>query len=409
MARLKIFFVLFIVLCVAVPAEAFSFWGLFDKKEKTETVQNKNTDTQTKKKKNKKIHSQFENTEQGEPEEDLPDILQPMPETKEVQKLRKKVEKQQNRKNRHSKSKEKEDLYVHSKGVKKQHFALVVRDNKAPKTWDEYIALSKEVKREDKVIPTHSYKKDEKLNKAPNPQVRVVKYNSPPGVKNLDLRLLMTRRELVTPAILSPDKSRLIYSVIYSLPTSEQVASEMFYINIPKGTSIESALTDFHTIEAVRKPVLAVGTKNLFQNERRTLALVDWSEDGQKIAVAEKVGAQTKGPWETHIWTYDFENDKAYELTALREAIRYHWKNDHNLDLIDYMWDLYPIGWDKYNKDRIIVYAYAYGENHVGAKFLGAWSIDYKNQRSELMSETAVGFEVSANGYCLQTTIGRGF
>ena len=73
------------------------------------------------------------------------------------------------------------------------------------------------------------------------------------------------------------------------------------------------------------------------------------------------------------------------------------------------MWDLYPIGWDKYNKDRIIVYAYAYGEKHVGAKFLGAWSIDYKNQRSELMSETAVGFEVSTNGYCLQSTIGRGF
>lgn len=364
------------------------------------------TDLPKKKTKKQRPLTQFENTEQGEPDEDLPDILEPMPDTKEVIKLRKKEEK---RKLRHSKSKSKEKIYKPTKGVKKYHFALVVRENKAPKTWAEYMEMSKEVKREEKTVPSHSYKKDDKLNKVPDRGVRVVKYNSPPGVKNLDLRLLMTRRELVTPAILSPDKSKLIYSVIYSLPTTEQVSSEMFYIKIPKGMSVQNALTDFHTIEAERKPVLSVGMKELFQYEKRTLALVDWSEDGQKIAVAEKVGAQTKGPWETHIWTYDFENNRAYELTALREAIRYHWKNDHNLDLIDYMWDLYPIGWDKYNKDRIIVYAYAYGENHVGAKFLGAWSIDYKNQRSELMSETDVGFEVSTNGYCLQTTIGRGF
>lgn len=402
MKKFKVFLILFIALCVAFPSYCFAA----DEQNQSAPEKTK----KVKKAKKERPHTQFDNTEQGEPDEDLPDILQPMPETKEVQKLRKKVANQEKRKKfRHSIFKSKENLYIPTKGVKKYHFALVVRDNKAPKTLAEYIAMSKEVKREEKTVPSHSYKKDEKLNNVPDRGVRVVKYNSPPGVKNLDLRLLLTRRELVTPAILSPDKSRLIYSVIYSLPTSEQVASEMFYIKIPNGTSIESALTDFHTIEAERKPVLSVGTKELFQYEKRTLALIDWSEDGQKIAVAEKVGAQTKGPWETHIWTYDFENEKAYELTALREAIRYHWKNDHNLDLIDYMWDLYPIGWDKYNKDRIIVYAYAYGENHVGAKFLGAWSIDYKNQRSELMSETAVGFEVSTNGYCLQSTIGRGF
>ncbi len=406
MSKFKVALVLFIALCVACPAEAFSLFNFLKEKEKKEIVQKEKKVQKTKK---EKPLTQFDNTETGELDEDLPDILQPMPETKETLKLRKKIAKQEKRKAKHSIFRSKEDLYIPTKGVKKYHFALVERDNKAPKTWAEYIAMSKEIKREDKTVPAHSYKKDEKLNNIPDRGVRVVKYNSPPGVKNLDLRLLMTRRELVTPAILSPDKSRLIYSVIYSLPTSEQVASEMFYIKIPKGTSIENALTDFHTIEAERKPVLAVGTKELFQYERRTLALIDWSEDGQKIAVAEKVGAQTKGPWETRIWTYDFENNKAYELTALREAIRYHWKNDHNLDLIDYMWDLYPIGWDKYNKDRIIVYAYAYGEKHVGAKFLGAWSIDYKNQRSELMSETDVGFEVSANGYCLHSTIGRGF
>ncbi|MBQ2643967.1 hypothetical protein IJG14_00160, partial [bacterium] len=217
-----------------------------------------------------------------------------------------------------------------------------------------------------------------------------------------DLRQLMTRHELVTQGVLSPDNNLMAYSVVYSYPTSEQVASELFYIKIPEGTSPVTALSNFHTIEAEREPILKVGTEKLFQYEKRTFTIIDWSESGKQIAVKEKTGAQTQGPWKTQIWTYDFETEKGYELTALREAIRYYWKTKYDIDLIDYMWDIYPIGWDLYNKDRIIAYAYAFGKNYKGAKFLGTWSIDYKNQRSEIMSETTTNFEVSVNGYCLK-------
>ena len=145
MKKIKVFFILFIALCVAFPSYSFA---------SDEQSENSSVQKTEKKKKKERPHTQFDNTEQGEPDEDLPDILQPMPETKEVKKLRKKVEKR--KKFRHSIFKSKEDLYIPTKGVKKYHFALVERDNKAPKTWAEYIAMSKEVKREEKTVPAHS-------------------------------------------------------------------------------------------------------------------------------------------------------------------------------------------------------------------------------------------------------------
>lgn len=329
---------------------------------------------------------------------ELPDMLIPEPESPKEAKKR---EKNEQKALKHKKKKVKKPKFKQSKKVEKHSFREVNSQNKAPKTFEQYLEMSKDIKREDKKIPRPSFTKDDKLVDLPDPHVKIVKYNTPPGTKDLDLRLLMTRRELVTQGVLSPDKSKMVYSTVYSYPTSEQVASEIFVINIPSGTSTLSALRDFHTMETERKPLIKAGTEKLFQCEKRTLVPLDWSEDSQKIAVKEKIGSQTQGPWKTQLWVYDFETAKAYELTAIREAIRYYWKSK-NLDLVDYMWDIFPIGWDLYNKDRIVVYAYVYGKNHNGAKFLGTWSIDYKNQRSELMSETATDFEVSINGYQLE-------
>ncbi|MCR5260329.1 MAG: hypothetical protein K6C94_00645 [Candidatus Gastranaerophilales bacterium] len=328
-----------------------------------------------------------------------PDLLIPPPETpKDI----KKKQKEEIKALKQSRKKTKSPKFKKSKKLKKRSYRSVKKEIKAPKTFDEYIQMSKDVKRADMKKSKPSFPKDEKLVNLPDPQLRVVKYNAVPGTRNIDLRQLLTKHEIVTQGVLSPDNRRLAYSVVYSYPPSEQVASEMFYINIPEGTSTLSALRDFHTVEAEKEPILRAGTNKLFEYEKRTFIVIDWSADGQKLAVKEKIGSQNQGPWKTQIWTYDFENNKAYELTAIREAIRYYWRTQHKLDLIDYMWDIYPLGWDMYNTDRIIAYAYAFGKNHQGAKFLGTWSIDYQNQRTELMSETSKDFEVSVNGYCLE-------
>lgn len=386
MSKIRLLLIFLLTVYLIKPAFTFDFNFDFRSKPNIDVLENPN----------KNADKVFEK------EEDLPDILLPAPETPAEAKARLKEEKKNAKR---SAKKSKESKFVQSKKLEKYTYGYVKKQNNAPLTYAQYLQMAKDVKRENMDIPRPSVKKDEKIVDMPEPGLRIIKYNNPPGSRDLDLRLLMTKRQLVTQGVLSPDKKRLIYSVVYSYPSSAQVASEMFIINIPEETkSTLSALRDFYTMEAEKEPILRAGTNRLALNEKKTLILLDWSEDGQKVAVKEKIGSQTQGPWKTQIWTYDFETKKVYELSALREAIRYYWKNMKGLDLIDYMWDIYPIGWDKYNKDRIISYAYVYGENHNGAKFLGTWSIDYKNQRSELMSETDLDFEVSLNGYRLDFT-----
>jgi hypothetical protein len=65
------------------------------------------------------------------------------------------------------------------------------------------------------------------------------------------------------------------------------------------------------------------------------------------------------------------------------------------------MWDIYPVGWDTNNPDRIIVYGFAYTKNSQ-PKFLGTWSIDYKNSSPKLLALTKTDFEISTNGLCLR-------
>ena len=323
-------------------------------------------------------------------------------EKKKFEKELKKEEKKYQKESAKVKKAKKPSKYKRSKRLKAYSLQYVMRQNKAPVTIAQYLEMSKEVKRTELVVPPPNLKKDDKLVSIPDPGIKIVKYNNPPGGRDVDLRLLMTRRFVLSKAVLSPDRTKSVYSKVYSYPGTQQVASEIFYLNIPEKKSIQSALRDFHTIQEVKTPVIRAGSDYLYENEKRVLSLLDWSEDSKKIAVVEKIGSLTMGPWITQLRTYDFDTKKAYELTALREAIRYYWRTNKGLDLIDYMWDIFPLGWDAVHKDRIIVYAYVYDNNKKSPKFLGTWSIDYKNERPELMSLNGTDFEISINGYAIE-------
>lgn len=401
MAKIKALFI--IVILLFCPDNVFAedtkdvSRQYFINKEKIEVLLDKAKDK-----------SQFRGTSASDKVyKDIPDVFSPVVEEKTFSgKIREKVskafeEKAPFRFPKKAKT-EKKSEYLQPKKIKKRSYGSVKKENNMPKTFEAYVELSKDIKRSERKVPPAVVPADEKIVNLPPPSMRIVKYNNPPGSPELDLRQLMQRHQLVTTGVLSPDNKRLVYSVVYSYPTAEQVASEIFVYNVPKGLSPMEAFTTSHTINSERIPIVKSGTDRFFQYEKRTLTVVDWSEDGQKVAIKEKLGSQTKGPWLTNLIVYDFQEQKQYDLTAVREAIRYFWRKNQKLDLIDFMWDIYPIGWDLYNKDRIIVYAYVYGKNHDGALFLGAWSIDYKNERSELMSLENINFEVSVNGSVLK-------
>ena len=275
--------------------------------------------------------------------------------------------------------------------------------NNAPKTFEEYLTLSKELKRVDFSIPQPTLPKDDKIVPLPDPNLRVVKYNNPPGIADINLNDLLKDNKSNSAGVLSPDNSKLVYSVVNYCPAESSVTSEMFSIDIKGTGSIKDKLANSNVIQRNRVPILTSENPELIKNQFKTLVLLDWSSDSKKIAVKEKVGSIRDGIWQTSLIVYDFDKQQSYKLNAVREAIKYWWKNNKNIDLIDYMWDIYPIGWDANDPDRIVVYAYAYGSN--SPKFLGTWSIDYKGTRSEFLSLDKTDFPISTNGLTLKMVV----
>ena len=111
----------------------------------------------------------------------------------------------------------------------------------------------------------------------------------------------------------------------------------------------------------------------------------------------EKIGSSADGIWQTNIIVYDFSTRASYNLSELRDAVSYYWKEYKGIDLIDKRWDIYPLGFSKGNPNRVMATAYAYtGDTPV---FLGVWSIDYKGEQSRLISLNNGSIEVASNGF----------
>ena len=97
---------------------------------------------------------------------------------------------------------------------------------------------------------------------------------------------------------------------------------------------------------------------------------------------------------------YDFDTKTWNRLTAVREAIIYWWRQNKQIELNDYMWDIYPIGWDRNNPNHLVVYAYAFSKEK--PFFLGTWSIDYNEDKSSLISIDNTYVQIDLNGFGLK-------
>lgn len=266
-------------------------------------------------------------------------------------------------------------------------------------TVDEYEALSeyKDKSTTEIAVPKVGTPSDFKY--VPKPLYRIVKYNDPPGSVELSLgKRLYVNRQINAQGIVSPDYSMLVYPAIYYYTDSASVAADMFVIPLSKeGTNLNKILTA-NVAKRIPEPILS--TDKAIDNYAafRTLTPVDFNPDGSKLLIKQKIGSREDGIWQTRIYVYDFQNKVSYDLVEVRDAIVYFWEEYMNLRLEDKRWDIYPIGFDKENSERIIVQGFAFtGEKPV---FLGTWSVDWQGTQSRIMSfDKNVDKQVSVNGY----------
>lgn len=287
---------------------------------------------------------------------------------------------------------------LHLPPTRKIYYHHIDKSNQ-PITEAQYYKLSEEKKRKDFEIPEPQFDDDSKLI-TPEHQFRVIRYNTPPGKRNIDVGRLVSQRSVSSPGILSPDNKKFVYTKSYFYPEFSQTASSVYFIPVSsKLSDAYEILYNTNIVQGSISPLFTVGAEELIRYRFKTLFPLDWSKDSSKIAFKEKIGSNADETWQTNIIVYNFETKSWKRLTAVREAVIYYWRNK-NIDLKDYLWDIFPVGWDKNNPDAIIVYAYAFTDEK--PLFLGTWSIDAEENKTTLISPSSTNVMIDLNGFGLK-------
>ena len=256
----------------------------------------------------------------------------------------------------------------------------------------------------DEILTEAEMPKNENMAYVPQHKFKLVKYNDPIGSPELNLpRKLNFDRQINAQGIVAGDYSMLVYPAVYYYAQSDCTSCDLFVIKLDPTLSNTEKVKKANILNKEETPILSTDKSIDYKFIFRTLTPIDFSSDSKKLVIKEKIGHRHDGIWKTNLWVYDFEKSKAREIPEIRDAIINYWANTEGIDFDENRWDIYPMGFDANNDDRVVVCAYAYtGET---PKFLGTWSIDVDGQYSKLESLENTAFPIAVVGYRLEEDI----
>ena len=267
-------------------------------------------------------------------------------------------------------------------------------------TKEEYEAKSRAKTKQEIEVKEAEVPKDPNMVYVPQKTFKLVKYNDPVGSPELSLpRKLNFDRQINAQGIISGDKTMLVYPAVYYYAENDCTSCDLFLIKLdPALTDTEKAMRA-NIIQKEENPLIStdksIDTKFVF----RTLTPIDFSSDNTKLVVKEKIGYRHDGIWKTDLWVYDFEKRKATKIPQIRDAIINYWAKTDGIDFDEKRWDIYPMGFDANDDNRVVLSAYAYtGEV---PKYLGTWSIDVNGKNSKLEDTDGNLVPVAVIGYRL--------
>ena len=298
----------------------------------------------------------------------------------------------------------KEAKYVHNvnKKEEKEKFNRTKTERKPTgyMTVEEYELLSAPKDRMTVEIDVPKIPTPADMVYVPKPSYKIVRYNNPPGGSEITLtKVFYEKRQQNAQGIVAHDFSKLIYPAVYYYPNSGSTACDLFVINLEEAKSNIDKILTANTIHKLSDPILSTDKTNDNYYTFRTLTPVDFSADGTKLLVKEKIGNAKDGIWQTTPIVYDFLTGVSYKLIEVRDAIVYYWNENKGLNLDDKRWDIYPLGFSADNPDWVVVNAVAYtGSVPVN---LGTWAVNSKGEQSRLITFTNSEVQISMNGYKL--------
>jgi hypothetical protein len=267
-------------------------------------------------------------------------------------------------------------------------------------TKEEYERKTQDVQTSSMSIPEPKLPKDIKMKYVPQPTYKLTGYNRPAGTVELRMdRSLRFDRQENGLGVTSPDKSIMVYPAIYYYASSKTTSCDLFVVPLDKSLPEVDRLLRANVVRRNPVPILSTDKSIDEDYSFRTLTPIDFSPDGLRFIAKEKIGYSYDGIWQTNLWVYDFETKGAKNLVEIRDAIKFYWLETKGIRLDEKRWDIFPLGFDAEDPARIIVTAYAFtGEI---PRFLGTWSVDYKGERTQLISLFDSTANVSVNGFKL--------
>lgn len=298
----------------------------------------------------------------------------------------------------------KEAKYIHNvnKEAEKEKFqrAKLNRNPSGYMTVEEYELLSTPKDRMTVEVDIPKVPTPADMIYVPQPAYKIVRYNNPPGSPEISLtKTFYDKRQQNAQGIVSPDFTKLVYPAVYYYPNSGSTACDLFVINLEEAKSNMDKILTANTIHRLSDPIVSTDKLNDNYYTFRTLTPVDFSEDGTKLLIKEKIGNTKDGIWQTTPIVYDFSSKVSYNLVDIRNSIIYYWKEYQGLNLNDKRWDVYPMGFSAKEPDRVVVNAIAYtGDSPVN---LGTWDISSKGEQPRLLNLNNSNVDISMNGYKL--------
>ena len=265
---------------------------------------------------------------------------------------------------------------------------------------EEYEALTLGIPRTKLLIPEAEPIVPSDMKYIPQPTYKIVRYNNPPGSPELNVpRKLNFDRQINAQGIVSGDFTMIVYPTVYYYADANCTSCAVFVIPLDTKLSKLERIQKANVARKIDKPLFETDKDIKTEGAFRTITPVDFSEDNRYIVAKEKLGWVHEGIWKTNVWVHDFQADRSWELPEVRAAIIKYWHNVTGVDMAEQRWDVYPLGFDKNNQERIIVCAYAYTGDL--PSFLGTWAVDVNGEKCELIDLEGTNYEVSTVGFKL--------
>jgi hypothetical protein len=234
-------------------------------------------------------------------------------------------------------------------------------------------------------------------------------------------------------AVLSPDGSQFFFTEVLYQPSTRQVSSTLFTVDLPvleppppppvasPSPTAKATLTlkrpkpvlvkpadprlytswfDVNFAGHARRVVWRVGDERPETFAWQVLVPVDWSADGQHLLVKRQQGVMYTGLRTSDLVVLDQAGTRLTLYGELARAVNYYWKqHGAKPDLFRLSWDLQPLGWAVGSNEVFYFKAWAFSQ-HQKPTFLGLWAFDLATHQPKLLSENPdVQATVAANGY----------